>query len=411
MPCPVSANGRKPISPHSCTKEECKTRCIEENGIIDSWSLADRNNTGSFSEDDIEVCISRLIEGEFATCGVKSTSERTNELITLLRRKYGYVPFVLKRTVTNDPASECQVSGWEQGTDDSDCWIDSFFFSIFANNNLSNRIMKDINSKYTETNYLETPSIVGPMKEMNNAIYFINLYLNLLTNREETAKKIARKSLDVKGACKWCCVWSILQYFKATKSPDYYASVIQPKVSLKEGALEISAGGDPGLLSLFLSEVTPIFKTIEPAAEYKKLQSIPNKIDTLPDIAGGTYVAVPFFLSKKPEDSSEDKKRFVSIEKLKSNKYILEAINIGYVGHATAITRCNKNWRYYDNKASPTTETMETMMRVAEKLDPLMINRLGTQVYLLFIYRIASLKGGKTRKQKGKQKRRQTRRR
>jgi hypothetical protein len=128
-------------------------------------------------------------------------------------------------------------------------------------------------------------------------------------------------------------------------------------------------------------------------------------------MTSGTYVAVPFFLSKKPEDHSENKKRFVTIEKLKNNSFILEAINIGYVGHATAITRCNRNWRYYDNKETPTTETMETMMRVAEKLDPLMINRLGKQVYLLFIYRIASLKGGKTRKQRGNRKRRQTRRR
>ena len=411
MSCPVGANGKKPVKPHNCTEQECKTRCIEENGIIDSWSLADRNNTGSFSEEEIEGCIQILIKGDFATCGVKSASERTKELITLLRRKYGYVPFALKRKVINDPASECQVSGWEQGIDDSDCWIDSFLFSIFANNNLSNRIMKDINTKYSETNYLQDSSITGPLCEMNDAIFFINLYLNLLTNREETAKKKVRKSLDVKGVSKWCCVWSILQYFKYTKSADYYASVIQPKVTLKEGALEISAGGDPGLLSLFLSEVTTIFKTIEPPTEYNKLQSIPNKIDTLPEMTNGTYVAVPFFLSKKPEDSSEDKKRFVTIEKLNKNKFILEAINIGYVGHATAITRCNKNWRYYDNKATPTTATMETMMRVAEKLDPLMINQIGTQVYLLFIYRVATLKGGKTRKHKKQAKRRQTRRR
>jgi hypothetical protein len=364
------------------TPEQCEHECTRDQGYLEIIGY-----DKPYTKDDIEECIATLKEQKMSTCGDKkeSTQEKTNKVMSMLR-KYGYTEFVLRRQRINDPASECELQGWEQGADDSDCWIDSFLFAVFGNNNLSSILIPKLHEKFhaTETKGTEAEA------RMNDALFSMNLYLNLLTNRA--------KAIRQKGNIKWCIVWNILQYFRLTKTNEEY-DIFLGKASLQEATLSIGKGGDPNLLSCFLSEIDPTYNSTPYNQSFTSLATMRNSIRPFYNAhSNSNLIGVSFQISDKTNTGS---RYFPELLNLFTHKLFLEAIVLGQVGHATAFTFCNGNWRYYDNKAKPTT-TMITRQDFGSKLNKLLINSLEIPTFVLLVYRVSNVRLGGTRKLKHK---------
>ena len=376
------------------TEGECKDECTRKDGYLDAM-MANR----PFTENNIQSCIKNLKTQKYSTCGTKkeTTEEKTEKLMTKLF-KFGYTEFVLRRQRINDPASECEMEGWQQGADDSDCWIDSFLFAIFANNNLSQSLVQSLHRRYHDTEAKTTPSD----KSLNHALFSINLYLNLLTNRS--------KAIRMKGMIKWCIVWNILQYFKLTKTPGEYDTYLS-KAALQEPTLTIGQGGDSNLLSCFLSEIDSRYTSSMDNQTFSNMADMKTVIKDIYDKnTNAQYIAVPFLITKSTNASS---RYYPDLLNLFTHKLFLEAVVVGSVGHATSFTFCNNNWRFYDNKQKPTT-TMISRQDFGSKLNKLLYNTYKIPTFLLFVYRVSPEVRGGTRKQKRKTrrlKRQQTRKR
>ena len=271
VPSPI--NFGQPVGvPQVLTRAQCSLACTAPDGYFRRVALDDDAKTPQ----EIADCITKLISEGYATCGqpVLSPETKTDRLILLLKR-YGFTKYELKRIRMNDPESACETQGWAQGKDDSDCWIDSFLFSVFTNDNLAPVLIKDMTSKYQEIQY----STVQTDVYMANSIFCINLYLNLL--RERKALYTSSVISDIKGSVKWCAVWYILKYFENTLSSADYDEAIS-KVTLDTHRLTIASGGDPVLLSFFLSKVSnSVMANISRDGSYKTPQEIIDIIKKL----------------------------------------------------------------------------------------------------------------------------------
>ena len=402
-----SMRGR-PQEPKVLTKAQCSVACTAPRGYFNAVELDD--NYAEKSDEDIAVCIQYLISEGYATCGetLESPEVRTEKLVLLLK-KYGFTKYELKRIRLNDPSSACETQGWAQGKDDSDCWIDSFLFSVFTNDSLASILIKDMTDVYQEKEYSKVDTDVY----MANSIFCINLYLNLL--RERKALFTSSVISDIKGSVKWCMIWYMLKYFEKTLSTGEYNEA-QSKVTLNTNRLTIESGGDPVLLSFFLSKVSSSF-----IADISRDGSY-NTPDGIVEIIKQKYPAKQsrgktIVISLVPEANLTNDNYFAKLRRLKFEgltSHSLESINIGKKsgnnGHQTAYTLCNGTWRYYDNNKPTTTAPISNQM-IGATLNPLFSNINNSTKLVLLIYKIFPKFGGFTQKKHRKQKNKSLRKR
>lgn len=374
-------------APAVLSREQCEVACLAPDGYFQAIFADDSEK----SPEEIAECIKELVDHGYATCGetIETPESKTDKLLLLLK-KYGFTPYQLKRLRMTNASSACEIQGWDQGRDDSDCWIDSFLFSIFVNDNLAPILIKDMTNKYNETLSSEIPHDIY----MNNTVFCINLYLNLLRER----KALYTKSVvsDIKGVVKWCAIWYMMKYFENTLDASDYES-IKEKTSLTLRDLTIGNGGDPTLLSFFLSKVSTTFvANMYHSGTYSNNKEI---IDYATAYPATTNKIVAISVTPLMPINEQYLSKIKNIKYNGVTSHSLEAINIGRSGHATAYTLCNGVWRYYDNKASPTT-SMSTTEMATSKLDDIFRNTDKSVKSVLLIYRISSKKGGFTQKKK-----------
>ena len=358
----------------------------------------------SESEDYITECIKSLIEYKFATCGEAvlsnneintRTLESTNSIMKLLR-KYGYTQYRLPGV------GECDILGWAQGKDDSDCWIDSFLFSLFANNIIANKLILEVDRKYYETDYSSSIS----EQYMNNALFCITLYLNLLNSRQALLKKSTVG--DIKSIIKWCAVFYILEYFKQTEKTAQYEEILS-MVSLNRDNLSIVSGGDPRLLAYFFSKITNKFYSSLEIADYTNTDDIRKIIMSTSINKTTDFFAIS--LPLMPTGAHAKERYFPVLESLifkGAGAIVLEAVITGVGDHAKAYTECGIQWRYYDNRVKVTTSSI-SKTKIRDDLNAILYYKGFTKPgTIMFIYRVtSSFKGfsGGTRKIRRRQNR------
>ena len=375
------------------SEAECRQTCVAPNGYFRLSSLYEDDEMNTLTESDIAECIKGLRNRGYATCGVpiKSPEERTDEIMAALR-KYQFTPYKLRRVRISDPASDCELEGWEQGKDDSDCWIDAFLFSLFVNRSIANTLIDDIKKRFYDTEDSTTES----EQYENNAIFCMNLYLNLLRERKPLFK--ASTVGDIKGSVKWCMIWYILKYFELTLTPDEYVGA-QSKATLNTNLLTIASGGDPNLLAFFISKISKKFIASLYSEEFTNHGDITQIVqsNSTPDTKD-KFVLISLNLS----GPNSNDRYFANISNVRFGgltQRMLESISIGASGHNTTFTNCN-GWKYYDNKASPTT-SIETS--IAAKVDKALYNEHSYTKLVMLVYGLMPrYKGGvrKTRKHK-----------
>lgn len=380
--------------PKKLSRNECKIACIADDGYFKEVEMDDDQK----SDEEIARCIKTLVGERYATCGetLESAEKRTDKIFSLLKT-YEFTPYELVRMLTTDPAAACETQGWAQGKDDSDCWIDSFLFSIFTNSLIAPIIIEDMTNKYKTT----VASTEQKDIYMNKAIFSINLYLNLL--RERKALFTAAVVDDIKAAVKWCTIWYILKYYEIILSPDDYDTATT-KVTLSENYLTIGAGGDPTFLSFFLSKVSyNFYGGLNQNGLYKNSSDIISYIKEYTPIKNrDKFVAIsvtPGFVYDPKNPIYENYfSKLISIKFAGAKTHYLQSVIVGRSGHATSYTFCNGTWRYYDNKAPKTTfsssyqSTASNLNNILNKYNQKDKYNIDTKNIVL-IYRIHALRG------------------
>ena len=375
---------RATATPLKTSKDTCIEVCKDSD--IEAAMIFGNSENSTYIND----CIEGLIQANFATCGETVLSnndisaralESTNNIMKLLR-KYGYTQYRLPGV------GECDILGWGQGKDDSDCWIDSFLFSLFANNNIANKLILQIDRKYYETDYEPLAS----ERCMNNALFCITLYLNLLNARSALLKK--SRVGDIKSTVKWCAVFYILKYFKHTEDSETYNSLLS-FVTLDEKNLTIASGGDPKLLAYFFSKITNIFHASIDIRDYTNINDIREIIKSMSISKNTQLFSVSLPLTPTVNHAKE--RYFPVLESLlfkNAGSITLEAIVTGISGHARAYTECGIQWRYYDNIASVTTSSI-SKAKIRDDLNNILHYEGKTLPgTIMFIYRVnANFKG------------------
>ena len=188
--------------------------------------------------------------------------------------------------------------------------------------------------------------------------------------------------------------------------------IIKGKVTLNETKLSIGRGGDPLLLSFFLHKVLTIVDSSLYLNDYNGSSDIIREINAV-------YTGKKFLIcgyQALPQNSPKlDERYYAALSNLRldnTNSIILEAISIGSSGHYTTYTLCNGGWRYYDNKATPTTSSISNAAMVS-KVDEILKNKSKLVEFINIVYRhktIGIMGGTRTkRKRNMKQKTRKSR--
>ena len=379
---PIDFSKPVPATRMVLSEEQCRTACTAPDGMLELINSVD---PADMTESDITGCITTLKQF-YATCGqiIRSPEERTDELIALLRR-YGFTPYKLRRVRINDPASDCELEGWNQGIDDSDCWIDAFLFSLFLNRSIANVLVDDIVSRYLDTQYSEVES----EKCENNAIFCMNLYLNLLRERKPLFTSSTVR--DIKGSVKWCMIWYILKYFELTLSPGDY-EVAKSKADLNTDHLTIASGGDPNLIAFFISKISKKFIASLNSNDFNDAASIIQLVQDRSTLdTKDKFLLISLNLAMpKSNDRYFDKISNVTFGGI--TQRVLESISIGASGHNTAYTYCN-GWKYYDNKAIPTTAAVSRAI-VSGEVNKKLYNQHRSTKLVMLVYGLMPRRGG-----------------
>jgi hypothetical protein len=327
-----------------------------------------------------------------------SVDEKTDNLMSSLKG-FHYVPFKLVRKRINDPESACDIDAWKQGSDNSDCWIDSTLFALFANDRISGNLINQIHEKYNDLE--DTSRLNDEAKKKNeyvrNVLFCINLYLRAIYIFEKTDARWLRH----KNQIKWCIVWYMLKYFEMTVDAGMY-QIISGTFKLNLELMTVPDGGDPKYLGYFLSILLNNFVCDMELHNVTNLNDLLNVIKSKHHTIDKKSESLLFFpLILQPPIKIDDKSRyFLSLKNIIEPKFpmlSLEAISIGMGGHNTAYSMCNGAWRFYDNQHTPTIEKI-SLAKMTSDFET-KIRSLDPRIYMLtLIYKQSKMIGGKTKK-------------
>lgn len=329
-----------------------------------------------------------------------------------------YRSFSLKTQRLLDIEGWCQHKGWNQGINDSDCFLDSSLFALFGNDKLSVLATTEMDDIITTNPEFSNVSII---------IYCLSLYAELLADTIKKKHDISRKNivfkeydLPIKQAAKWCLLWHMCQFMKQLKNKkknrkfdslyddivlNGIASTITTKnldfdggdsrdvfsiLNLIFSVIEIPFVGRDSIIIEDLKSKTDVYKNIRETL--LKITPDFRKIVTIPFASmagsGGLPVARPYKDLFEPQN------------------YRLEAIVKGNSRHVTGMTRCGDRWLVYDNLRSNTTESrefgIETNQIILERL------RDSRATFTLLIYKLNKLslskQGGSYKKRRNTKK-------
>jgi len=356
-----------------------------------SVDLPDCSKNESWEDYDVdsqEKCCQKMKTYQFQAIGCdlddsdildsEGLLTKSELLYNSLHEKNIYVPFTLKKTKLVDKTGWCQHKGWAQGTNESDCFLDSTFFSMFGNDKISVLLSNELDSLYYE-------SVESNIKKI---VYCISVYTELLArSRPKNNPKLITKNItivfegeeeiyDFKQTIKWCLLWYLCLHIKDTYGPDSYEYnyiVLNGlSSSIKPNDLDFD-GGDPiklltGLSFIFDTifinwkddEFGKLYETKTASNDETKTSSndetktasndetktasndIINMISTTLDkYSNNDIIVIPFF---GPINIVRPYTKFFM-----PKNGLLEANIFGTQRHVTSTTHCNTYWLVYDN--------------------------------------------------------------
>ncbi len=270
----------------------------------------------------------------------------------------------------------CHQLGWPNtGTD---CWIDSFLYSIFMNTDLNYIINQNIIRNYLQLDtktgaYLFINTGSDKEKYARLTIYCIIMYLNLLKKHDIPN--------TIKSKIKFCFLVFANKYINEYSKET---QINTQTITWEKSTGDISPGGgnvddlERFFMYLFPSNIYHFsdLELMNNTYDFKTFVTnhrIPtNNLIFLYTHNVGSYTQLKSY--KKPHHSFLLNKNFNTFyneshisgifekyfkfyNRHNMKTYILQSIIIGALGHQSSFTLCNGQWREYDN------ETIDTKKR------------------------------------------------
>ncbi len=265
--------------------------------------------------------------------------------------------YSLIRPSTNISTNKCTQLGWPQRADD--CWIDSYFYAIFMNDRISpliNKLFDNIvyNNEHDSYEY--------------KIVRLINMYLHLL--KEKANIKLYS---DLKQTIKFCiCAFGYQLLYDNNIQHTHFG------ITLPEHGHDIQfnkswpiMGGDAQDLVKMISIICKSYVNYKHIGmimdddafikKYCKLgeniqETVVHKNTLKINIEMGCVSNENLIYNVKLNIIDAKSIDFNNLERIfmKTNNsyYSLEAISVAQGNHQTTYTKCNGEWRFYDNQGA-----------------------------------------------------------
>ena len=329
-----------------------------------------------------------------------------------------YIPFTLKKRTLTDKSGWCQHKGWSQGSNESDCFLDSVLFSLFGNDKIVGLLSSQLDDLYKETKTKEDGTKIDGSNILKKIAYCTSVYTEFLAKSRPLNKpqlktndikiKIDSKEevYEFKQAIKWCLLWNLCLYIKEYKHDVYDELVLNGLgTSIIRKTLDFD-GADPNNL---LHAFSFIFENLKinwnlglgsTGLYSEEGKSSEDLIELIENIIKNTayeendIIAIPFF-------------KGITITRPYRNFFAptlgtFEATILSTNKHVTALTHCNDSWLQYDNMRSTQLDkdTIIMKLKIIEKLK----NNIGINTLLFVKTKTPNARGGRKLTKKIKKK-------